>query len=261
MPVCLAVDLGVMNYDDALNLQTQLVPLRQRDQIEDLLLLLEHPPVITEGVKADNSMLKTTPELLEEMGIAYRRVNRGGYHTVHAPGQLVGYPIRLVSSFDEHLNGIERILTGITAAYTDKATMSRVIPWHGIWYRNPEDQRYYKFGSRGVELKYAYVDDRAVRVSMHGFAFDVNTDLRYYRHIDPCGFERPVTGTMKDIEREIRGHYGGVTNLSSIVGHEIDMKDVKRIAVQEFGKAFGAEMRVITPEELTDIAAGPARLT
>ncbi len=169
------IDLGLMDYEKAWNLQHQLWSRRVEGKVPDLLLLLEHPHVITLGRRGNRSHLKVSPEILEGMKIPVFHVERGGDITYHGPGQMVVYPLldlkdygyRLIRYVDQLEEVILRVLRdfGIEG---EKDPRNR-----GVW---AEEN---KIASIGVAIKRW--------VSFHGFALNYETDLKYFDLIDPCG--------------------------------------------------------------------------
>lgn len=224
--------------------------MRQRGLIEDVLLLLEHPLVITSGKRTDPSMLRIPPGEMEKRGAVYREVERGGYPTVHAPGQLVGYSIRFVDDLKAHIIGLEETIYKTAISYAK----TNVIKYRGLWYWR--DGKYYKFGARGV-----YVSGGAVPVSMHGFDLDVSNELTAYDWIDACGFRKEGTpaerlGKKPDaLALEIASKFGGATSLSIITDDEIEMDGVKARAAESYAKVFGVETQTISAKELIRLSS------
>lgn len=216
MQICETRWLGVTPYAEAHQLQHELVERRKRDEIPDTFLLLEHPHVITLGRAANRANV-----LLDEAGRAARGVElfetgRGGDVTYHGPGQLVGYPIiklrpgeqdirRYVRNLQEVLIRAARAL-GIEAQPCGGALV-------GVWVGDE------KLAAIGIRI--------SRWVTMHGFAFNVTTDLDYFQMIVPCG---------------LRDH--GVTSLAKLLGRSIAMTEVAACVAQHFGAVFNREMVV-----------------
>lgn len=205
--------LGIVDYADAWALQRALLEARQQDRIEDVLLLLEHPPTITHhqsGRGLEN--LRATPEELASRGVALEPTDRGGNVTLHAPGQLVGYPIvRLVhQDLHRYLRDLEDVLIGIAGTFGVET--GRVPGRTGTW--RPD-------GS----AKLAAIGVRTSRwVTMHGFAMNVRNDLSLFDLIVPCGIPD-----------------AGVTSLGR-EGVDASMEEVADAASNAFADVFDAEV-------------------
>ncbi len=233
---CFYVDLGVVDYQQALDMQYKLVELRGSDRIEDVLLLVEHPPVITVGTKRMER--KMTDQEIEAMGIKVFHVERGGGETYHGPQQLVAYPI---ADF-RRMFGYEG---GATVPYSDiskftgrlEETMLRTLSdfgvrdvsrYKGLWHNDK------KIGSRAVGIKVA---GRSL-VTMHGSALDVNTNQENFDLIFPCGYQDK-----------------GVTSMEKALGRRVPMEQVKESFVKNFGAVFGYEMERAPLNDLLGLAA------
>jgi lipoyl(octanoyl) transferase len=172
----LVVDLGRQAYADALALQREAARARIAGTVdEDLLLLVEHPPVITLGRSSKSAHMLATPAYLHDRGVELFEVERGGDVTFHGPGQLVGYPIidlkRHRQDLHWYLRQVEEFLIKALDGYGLRGT--RRAPYTGVWI----DDR--KIASIGVHAR--------DWVTWHGFALNVATDLRYFDLIVPCG--------------------------------------------------------------------------
>jgi lipoyl(octanoyl) transferase len=187
-----------MDYDAAIDLQRALVEERRAGRIGDTLLMLEHPPVITLGVRTRGGWpnILAAPEELAAAGISVRESGRGGDVTYHGPGQLVGYPI-----FDlrphrcdvhQYVRDLESAL--IIAVLEFGIYACRVHGHTGVW-----------VGPTGREEKLAAIGVRISRwITSHGFALNVSVDLRHFGHIVPCGIaDRGVTSIEKLIGRSV----------------------------------------------------------
>jgi lipoyl(octanoyl) transferase len=176
--------LGVVPYLDALALQRALVEQRRADQIDDLLLLVEHPPVLTLGVRGDGgrSHILITPEALAARGIEVHETGRGGDITYHGPGQIVGYPILNLKpdrcDVHRYVRDLEEVLIRVARDYDIEAR--RIEGLTGAWV--------------GAE-KLAAIGVRISRwITCHGFALNLTTDLSHFDLILPCGIpDRGVT--------------------------------------------------------------------
>jgi lipoyl(octanoyl) transferase len=183
-------DLGLIDYADAVRVQDQLVDARLRGAVPDTLLLLEHPPVITLGRRASLSDIYGSPDELSARGIEVHRTTRGGLVTYHGPGQLVGYPIVHLRerglSVPEYVYALERATIDALAeigvsAWTDPAHV-------GVWTAGG------KIAAIGVAVRH--------RVTLHGFAVNLDPDLSHFALINPCGIgDRGVTSTTALLEQ------------------------------------------------------------
>ncbi len=197
------IDLGIIEYGKAWEIQKELVARRSSDQIPDTLLLLEHEHVITLG-------RKTTPENFRPQQVPVFQVERGGDATYHGPGQLVGYPIVKIQDHDvrRHVRTIEEAL--IAAVSRFGVDGGRIEGHPGVWVAGR------KLASIGV----AVTD----WVSFHGFALNVNTDMSYFELIRPCGLDPSA-----------------MTSMQTIRGSAINMDDVKRVFAEQYAAAKGEE--------------------
>jgi lipoyl(octanoyl) transferase len=174
-----------MRWGAAYALQTELVGQRQRGEIGDQLLLVEHPHVVTMGRNGQAAHLLASAEVLAATGIEYHETNRGGDVTYHGPGQLVGYPIVQLNEWkrDVHayVRALEEVIIRVLADFG--LAGERVAGATGVWTRGA------KICAIGVHL--------SRWVSSHGFALNVTTDLQYFQYIVPCGLTKPVTSLRK----------------------------------------------------------------
>jgi len=186
-------DLGLVPYADALELQRKLHAQRVAGAIPDTLLLLEHPPVITLGKAFHPEHLRYAREFYAQQGIELHPTDRGGDVTCHNPGQLVGYPIFDVAQHgrDLHkfLRDIEQAIIDALRAFGIEA--HREAGYTGVWVGDA------KIAAIGIKV--------TKWVSMHGFALNVNNDLRLFQTIVPCGIaDRPVTSLQQALGRVVR---------------------------------------------------------
>jgi lipoyl(octanoyl) transferase len=207
--------LGLVDYAEALELQRSLVEDRRADRVGDTLLLLQHPPVITLGVKTRGrpTNILASPEALATAGVAVHETGRGGDVTYHGPGQLVGYPI-----FDlrpdrcdvhRYVRDLEEALIRAVAEFG--VIGGRVRGLTGVW-----------VGPEGQERKLAAIGVRISRwITSHGFALNVATDLRHFGLIVPCGIA----------DR-------GVASLSGLLGRDVPMSAVEDAVVRAMGSVF-----------------------
>jgi lipoyl(octanoyl) transferase len=207
--------LGLLPYAAALELQRQLVEERKAERIPDQLLLLEHSPVITFGVKArhDRSNLVASPAALAAAGVELFETGRGGDVTYHGPGQLVGYPILDLRpdrcDVHRYVRDLEEVL--IVTALTFGVTSDRVKGLTGTWVGNE------KLAAIGVRI--------SRWVTSHGFALNVNTNLSHFDFIVPCGI------TDK-----------GVTSLARLLGAPVAMAQVEEAVMAAISQVFEREL-------------------
>ena len=186
--------LGVVGYAEGLEMQQALVARRAAGDIDDTLLLLQHPHVLTLGVKAGESRthVLATPERLAELGVELYETGRGGDVTYHGPGQIVGYPIISLKpdrcDVHQYVRDLEEVMIRVTGEYG--FTAGRIQGLTGAWVVAE------KIGAIGVRIQRW--------ITSHGFAFNVTTDLDFFRLIVPCGIsDRGVTSLQKLTGRDI----------------------------------------------------------
>ncbi len=207
--------LGSIDYGSALRLQEHLVELRKQNRIDNVLLLLEHPPVITLGRNANETNIVAPREFLADKGVEVFEINRGGDVTFHGPGQLVGYPIFDLRSFAEkigvieYVRRIEEVLIRTCIHYGIES--QRIKGMTGVWTMSER-----KIAAIGVHISRG--------VSSHGFALNVTTDLDYFKLIVPCGLTKPVTS----IELES--------------GKHPSMEEILPIVTRSFGEVFKSQI-------------------
>jgi lipoyl(octanoyl) transferase len=224
------VNLGRLNYAAALALQQQVSALRQQESIGDVLLLVEHPPVLTLGRNAHREHVVAGDELLARRSIALFETNRGGDVTYHGPGQLVGYPILHLRSFTpsigivEYLRKLEEVLIRACADY---GVLTQRAPGRaGVWTMP---------GGAVAEKKIAALGVHVARgVTTHGFALNVTTDLTDFDLIVPCG---------------IRDR--GVTSIEAEADSTPSLDQVAHSVSRHFGRVFGRQM--VWVEALDDL--------
>jgi lipoyl(octanoyl) transferase len=207
--------LGVVPYGEALAMQRALVEDRKAGRVPDLLLLLQHPPVITLGVRGDGgrSHVIATDERLRALGIDICEAGRGGDVTYHGPGQIVGYPILDLKPDRQdvhvYVRDVEEVMIRTCADY--RLTAGRVTGMTGTWI-GPE-----KIGAIGVRI--------SRWVTSHGFAFNVSTNLDHFKLIVPCGIA----------DR-------GVTSLEQATGQTIAIDEVEDVLVRHFCAVFDRDV-------------------
>jgi lipoyl(octanoyl) transferase len=196
--------LGRVGYDEGLQLQAEMAQLRLEGKVDNVLLLLEHPPVLTLGRNANRANVLASDELLARRGVTLHEINRGGDVTYHGPGQLVGYPIFDLRSLRGPGGGrmgpvdfvrlMEEALIRLCGEFGVRA--GRVKGLTGVWCGCNE-------GEGGAERKIGAIGIHVARgTTSHGFAFNVTTDLRDFGLIVPCGIpDHAVTSLEREVER------------------------------------------------------------
>lgn len=249
------VNLGLVPYDKALDLQHRLVAARKAGQIDDVLLLLEHPPVITLGRRGDQSNIVASPQLLAQLGIQVFRVERGGDVTYHGPRQLVGYPILdltrhrqdvgwYVRSLEEVMRlvladfGIESFLIEGLIGVWVKVPKRRVLDW-GLDWAGPQGQ-----GEQEelIDAKILAIGARIEQwITYHGFALNVDPDMSHFNLIVPCGI-----------------HDKAVVSMRQVLDKEVDFEAVRQAVIRRFGEIFAVPMEEATLADLElDFGASP----
>ncbi len=249
-PLISAVQLGVVDYATALKLQQKLVAARKEGAIGDVLLFLEHSPVITLGRNAKPHNVLASVGQLATKGVEIFECDRGGDVTFHGPGQLVAYPIFDLRGFPspqqrrntlgaiEYVRRLEEVLIRTCAAF-DIPTQ-RVPGLTGVWTEERESKPQAKIAAIGVHISRA--------VTSHGFALNVNTDLTYFDLIIPCGItSKPVTSLQRELDCVVDSQ-----RVISVAAHsftEVFQADVEFVgSLDELGRRVGVPMR--PPAEL-----------
>jgi lipoyl(octanoyl) transferase len=246
--------LGRVAYGTALELQRTLLEMRKSARIENTLLLLEHPPVITLGRNARLANVLAPPEFLAQQGVELFDIDRGGDVTYHGPGQLIAYPIIDLRGFEpkvgavEYVRRLEEVLIRTCGDFG--VGTQRIKGLTGVWTYALPDKPEAKIAAIGVHISRS--------VTTHGFALNVSTDLDSFSLIVPCGITgKPVTS----LERELH--------------KQVPLEEVATSASRNFGRVFNSQMlwlesledllaqaAVATPKQTTDDTANqdtPAR--
>ena len=203
--------MGLIGYQEALELQRELVEERRANRIPDLLLLLQHPPVITLGVRSETARANVvaTSQRLAELGIEVHETGRGGDVTYHGPGQIVGYPILDLRpdrcDVHKYVRDLEEVMIRTCADYGISA--GRITGLTGTWVGAE------KIGAIGIRI--------SRWITSHGFAFNVRTDLDHFKLIVPCGIS----------DR-------GVTSLELLTGRTIALDAVEDALIRRFSEVF-----------------------
>lgn len=204
-------DLGLINYKNAWDIQEHLFneSVRQKTNNRDLpealrtvvphhFILCQHPPVVTLGKSGDENNLLLSEEFLKLQGIEFFRINRGGDITLHNPGQLVGYPIldldRFFTDIHKYLRLLEEVIIQTLAEYNIEG--KRYEGFTGVWLEPESPKNARKICAMGV---------RTSRwITMHGFALNINNDVKMFDVIVPCGIKgKQVTSISKELNREV----------------------------------------------------------
>jgi len=234
-------DLGQMNYKAAWDYQERLLQQNEliksevakqavyplttdhsplmTEETQHFLLFVEHPPVFTLGKSGNINNVLLSEERLNEEGIEFFKTNRGGDITFHGPDQIVGYPILDLEKFDtdigHYLRNLEQVIILTLGDYGVDAGRSKGET--GVWIDAEV---------KGRERKICAIGVRCSRwITMHGFAFNVNTDLRYFNHIIPCGIQNKQ-----------------VTSLQKELGRGVDMEETKERVKHNFERVFDVEL-------------------
>ncbi|MGD0962699.1 MAG: lipoyl(octanoyl) transferase LipB [Candidatus Acidiferrales bacterium] len=211
------VDLGLIPYGPACALQQALVEARKTRLVPDVLLLCEHPHVITLGRNGKREHLRAGPHVLGQMYVEFHRTDRGGDITYHGPGQIVGYPILDLAEHRRdvgwYVEQLEEVMLRASADFG--ITGKRVADKHGVW-----------VGALGREEKLAALGVHLSRwVTSHGFAYNVSTDLRFFDLIVPCGIPDKRA-----------------TSLERFLARAVSTEQVRPHLVSHFGQVFGRTM-------------------
>jgi lipoyl(octanoyl) transferase len=221
------VDLGLISYGPASALQRQIVEARKAGAIPDVLLLCEHPHVITLGRSGKRENLRAGERVLAQMNVEFHYTDRGGDITYHGPGQIVGYPILDLAEHRRdirwYVEQLEELMIRATADFGLNA--HRTNANHGVWLDAPSGEE--KLAALGVHL--------SRWVSSHGFAYNVATDLRYFDLIVPCGV-----------------HGKRATSLERALGRAVTLDEVRERLVAQFAPTFAREPIRMNPQELNE---------
>jgi lipoyl(octanoyl) transferase len=230
------IQLGTVDYATGLRLQHSLVEMRKSGAVGDVLLLLEHTPVITLGRNAKADNVVASPQLLAQRGVELFECDRGGDVTFHGPGQLVGYPIFDLRGFTPRLGAvdyvrrIEEVLIRTCADFGIGA--ERVSKLTGVWTEPvaaelaPPEDGASPVATQVPQAKIAAIGVHISRgVTSHGFALNINTDLDYFNLIIPCGIAtKPVT------------------SMSNETGEPLPLDEVAQSVARNFGRVFDRQV-------------------
>jgi lipoate-protein ligase B len=216
----LLVDCGRMAYGDAWALQRACLAARQADRIEDVILLVEHPPVITIGRAGRAANILLPRDLLVARGFEVFETERGGDVTYHGPGQLVGYPILNLRALDEDVVRYVRLLETALMRSLEAfgITGSRERGYPGVWVEHA------KIAAIGVAVKR--------KVTMHGFALNVDSDLEHFTVINACGLGKPVT------------------SMARVLGRAVSLPEVRPVVALSLSTVFDVALRPLALDAL-----------
>jgi lipoyl(octanoyl) transferase len=236
MTTCRIIDVGLLGYAEAYALQKRIVAARKAGAIEDVLLLCEHPHVITQGRNGKREHLLAGENVLRQKGVEFYETSRGGDVTYHGPGQIVGYPILNLAAIRRDVVWYVRMLEEVMIrASADFGVAAHREPGKtGIWVARSksspqsaqsESETADKLGAIGVHI--------SRWVTSHGFAYNVSTDLRFFDLIVPCGIA----------DRK-------ATSLEKLLSRRVDRREPADRLTKHFGGVFGFDMRQASLAEL-----------
>jgi lipoyl(octanoyl) transferase len=221
----LQIDIGLIGYAEAYALQKRIVAARKAEAIEDVLLICEHPHVITQGRNGKREHLLASEHVLRQKGVEFYETSRGGDITYHGPGQIVGYPILNLGAIRRdvvwYVRTLEEAMIRGTAEFG--ITAARVAGKTGIWV--PAGNTEEKLAAIGVHI--------SRWVTSHGFAYNVSTDLRFFDLIVPCGI----------VDRK-------ATSLEKLLGRRVQENEVAPRIGKHLGEVLGLEMKEASKTEL-----------
>ncbi len=223
-------NLGLIDYKEAWEMQEKLFNelleaklSNTEKQYENKLFFLQHPHVYTLGKSGNKSNLLLNEELLKSKGASFYHIDRGGDITYHGPGQIVGYPILNLDSLKltirEYIFNLEEVIINVLKNYGISGSRSEGET--GVWLDVDNKAKARKIAAIGVRI--------SRMVSMHGFAFNINTNLDYFNYIVPCGI----------VDK-------GVTTLQKELGREIPLEEVQHLLLEQFEKVYGFKLEALT---------------
>ena len=206
---CSVFNLGMVDFAEASQLQSELIEQRRAGKIPDVILFLQHRPVITIGAFGGEQNIMVPRDVLEKEGISVTHTDRGGDVTYHGPGQLVGYPILDLKTrghdVHQYVHDLEEVMIRTLDDYSIEAHRDTDYP--GVWVGQE------KICALGIRV--------AHWVTKHGFALNVNNDLKPFSYINPCGI----------VDR-------GVTSMRQLLGQELEIRDVINSMIRHFSVVF-----------------------
>ena len=240
------IDLGLIGYAEALELQKRLVAARKAEAIEDVLLFCEHPHVITQGRNGKREHLLASEHVLRQKGVEFFETSRGGDITYHGPGQIVGYPILNLAAIRRdvvwYVRTLEEAMIRATADFGIAA--GREPGKAGVWvassssHESPVTSHFVPLATRHAPLatseKLAAIGVHISRwVTSHGFAYNVSTDLRFFDLIVPCGIA----------DRK-------ATSLEKLLRRRLETEEVTPRIAKHLAELFGLELKELPKKEL-----------
>jgi len=210
---CRVFNLDTVDFAEASHLQSELIELRLAGRIPDVILFLQHPPVLTIGAFGGEQNVIISQDVLKREGISIAHTDRGGDITYHGPGQLVGYPILDLKArgrdVHQYVHDLEEVVIRTLGDYSISGHRDPDYP--GIWVGQE------KICAMGIRV--------AHWVTKHGFALNINNDLTPFSYINPCG----ITGR-------------GVTSMKQLLGRELEIDDVTNGIIRRFSAIFGMKV-------------------
>jgi lipoyl(octanoyl) transferase len=224
------IDLGLIDYKQAWDYQVQLfdrtLAIKSQNRIkpseeqptDNFLIFCEHPHVFTLGKSGDENNLLVRKDHLYTIQASYYHINRGGDITYHGPGQIVGYPVIDMENFFTDIHKYMRLLEEavIQTLLEFEIRGNRIPGLTGVWIDSEDEKKARKICALGVKT--------SRWVTMHGFAFNINTDLRYFDYIVPCGI-----------------HDKTVTSMEKELGKKMDIPEVTSVLKNKIAEQFGME--------------------
>ena len=224
--LCRAYDLGIVKYGESWQLQNNLVATRIASEIPDTILFLQHFSVLTIGASGKEEDIIVPRDLLGDEEMSVFRTDRGGGVTYHGPGQVEGYPIFNLKTkgkgIHQYVRDLEEVIIRTLDAFSIPAHIDPQYP--GVWVGQD------KICALGIRV--------ARWVTKHGFALNVNTNLKHFTYITPCG----ITGRQ-------------ATSMSQLLGHDIPLKDVTSCILEQCAEVFNIEVKQESVEELSQYYA------
>ena len=219
---CWAYSLGVVGYAEALRLQDRLLRDRLAGDVPDVILFLQHSPVLTIGSSGGEQNIIVSRDTLADEGIDVFHTDRGGSITYHGPGQLVGYPLFNLKAngkdIHRYVRNLEEVIIRTLGDFSIVGHRESKYP--GVWVGRE------KICAVGIRIVHPWC-------TKHGFALNVNNDLKYFSYIYPCG--------LTDI---------GVTSLSQLLGYELRLEDVITLILKHFSQVFDVDIQQRAVEQL-----------